>query len=114
MRQSITTKYIGPTNFRGSRIKATAEAGSVTLSYDHALSSEENHCAAAKALAEKFDWQGVWVGGASRLTRTFVNVCSAHTEETRKQAEQIAGTLSGHYYSRDGHDHFTLIGEVKP
>ena len=32
-RQSITTKYLPPTNSRGSRIKATCEAGSVTIPY---------------------------------------------------------------------------------
>jgi hypothetical protein len=30
MRQAITTKYIGPTNNHGARIKAQASAGSVT------------------------------------------------------------------------------------
>lgn len=54
--QAIVTKYIGPTNFRGSRIKATASAGNVTVSYDPALNSEDNHLAAAEALANKFGW----------------------------------------------------------
>lgn len=54
--QAIVTKYIGPTNRRGSRIKATAAAGSVTVSYDPALDYEPNHRAAADALARKFGW----------------------------------------------------------
>ena len=54
--QAIATRYLGATNYRGSRIKATASAGSVTVGYDHALNLSENHLAAAVALANKFDW----------------------------------------------------------
>lgn len=54
--QAIQTKYLCPTNVRGARIKATAAAGSIIVGYDHALNSEENHIAAAKALREKFEW----------------------------------------------------------
>jgi len=63
MRQAIVTKYLGPTNHRGSRVKATADAGSVTLSWDHALNSDANHIEAAKALARKLGWEGEFVGG---------------------------------------------------
>ena len=56
MRQAITTKFLGPTDYRGSRIKATAQAGSVTVPYDHALGIDENHTEAALALARKYDW----------------------------------------------------------
>lgn len=63
MRQAIETKFLGPTNFRGSRIKATAQAGSVTVSYDHALNSDQNHEAAAIALCAKFGWAGRIYGG---------------------------------------------------
>lgn len=52
--QAITTKYFGPTNARGSRIKATAERGTLTVPYDHDLSSHANHVAAAQALCDKF------------------------------------------------------------
>lgn len=43
MFQAITTRFLGPTNFRGSRVKATADAGSVTLSWDYALGIDQNH-----------------------------------------------------------------------
>jgi len=66
--QAIQTKYMGPTNTRGSRIKATAEAGSITVGYDHALSSEGNHNAAARALCEKLGW--VPKPGVNRHTST--------------------------------------------
>lgn len=55
--KAIETKYIGPSNVRGSRIKASAEGvKSVTLSYSHGLNSEGNHDRAALALAEKYKW----------------------------------------------------------
>lgn len=54
--QAIQTKYLGPTNNRGSRVKATAAAGSVTVSWDYALNQCDNHRAAAKALCDKLRW----------------------------------------------------------
>lgn len=63
MRQAIVTKYIGPTNFRGSRVKAWCEAGSVTLSWDDALDVNGNHTAAARRLATQLGWAGHYVGG---------------------------------------------------
>jgi|SRR5882757_684953 len=54
--QAIETKYIGPTNTKGSRIKATAWAGSVTVPYDHSLSLDSNHRAAALRLCELHQW----------------------------------------------------------
>jgi len=56
MRQAIVTKYLGPTNHRGSRIKATATAGTVTVPWDSAQGVDENHERAARALAQRFNW----------------------------------------------------------
>ncbi len=70
--QAIVTKYIGPSNTKGSRIKAKAAAGSLTVhldfrranSCDNALNIEDNHAKAAEALANKYKWRGVWyIGG---------------------------------------------------
>ncbi len=41
MTQAIITKYMGPTNSRISRIKATAWGGSVTVPYTHDLKGED-------------------------------------------------------------------------
>lgn len=55
--KAIFTKYIGPSNVRGARVKATDEdRNSVTLSWDHALDSLDNHRAAAEALIKKMKW----------------------------------------------------------
>ena len=48
--QAIETKYMGPTNTRGSRIKATAAAGSIMVPFDYQLNPDGNHKAAADAL----------------------------------------------------------------
>lgn len=52
--QAISTKYIGPTNYKGSRVKAECERGQITIEWDDALNTEENHIAACKALRLKF------------------------------------------------------------
>ncbi len=54
--QAIVTKYMGPTDFRGARVKATCDAGTFTMSWDHELNASENHMLAATALANKFGW----------------------------------------------------------
>jgi hypothetical protein len=66
MRQAIITKYLGPTNSRGARVKATAQVGSVTVGWDYALNAEQNHERAMEALAAKFDWpMSRFAGGAT-------------------------------------------------
>lgn len=54
--QAITTKYLGPTNFRGSRVKAMCQAGSLILNWDDALDTNPNHDRAAIALRNKLGW----------------------------------------------------------
>lgn len=55
--QAIVCKYYGPSNVRGSRIKASCAAGSVTIGYPHEKNSgEDAHRAAADALMAKLGW----------------------------------------------------------
>ena len=61
--QAIITKYFGPTNNRGSRIKAQCAAGSVTISYPYELSGQACHRAAADALVQKLGWNDAHYGG---------------------------------------------------
>ena len=63
MRQAIITHFIGPTNFRGPRVSAKADAGRIVVNWNYALSVEANHRAAAEALANKLGWNGGWIGG---------------------------------------------------
>lgn len=62
---AITTKYLGPTNVRGSRIKATGNRNSITISYDDSLNSEHAHAKAARALCDKMKWDGKLLGGGT-------------------------------------------------
>lgn len=57
--QAIQTKYLGPTNTRGSRIKATCAAGTLAIQYE----DEKSHRKAAEALAAKLNWTTPLLGG---------------------------------------------------
>jgi hypothetical protein len=82
MQQSITTKYIGPSNSKGSRIKAIGrkrDGGlpelSRTISRDCALSIEANHALAAKHLAQDLGWKGLWIAGGNMDNTGYCYVC---------------------------------------
>ena len=66
--QAIQTKYIPVTNHKPSRVKVWAEAGSIIVSWDHALNVDGNHAFAARLLRKKLGWDfknyGPMVGGA--------------------------------------------------
>lgn len=52
--QAIETKYLGPTDTRGGRIKAECERGSITVNCDGSSDIERQHVEAAEALVAKF------------------------------------------------------------
>jgi hypothetical protein len=66
MRQAIVTKYLCPTNTRGSRIAATCAAGRIVVQYDYG--NEDQHAKAAEALARKLEWFGEWFQGGMKGT----------------------------------------------
>lgn len=53
LRQAIVTTYHGPSNVRGSRVKARSHAKSIYLDWDDALDIQGNHAKAAQALQLK-------------------------------------------------------------
>lgn len=63
--KAIRTKYIGPSNVKGSRLSATTgETGQrIIMTWDDALNSSDMHAKGARALADKFGWQGELIGG---------------------------------------------------
>jgi len=72
MAQTISTKFLPPTNRRGPRIKATASSGgdsgfSLTLDWlENTARIEHNHGRAAKALIKKLGWSDrAWFGGGA-------------------------------------------------
>jgi hypothetical protein len=60
--QAIICKYFGPTNVKGSRIKAQCAAGSITIDYPHELSGQEVYRKAAEALVSKLGWNDIAYG----------------------------------------------------
>lgn len=61
--QAIITKFLPCTNTKGSRIKATCQAGSIIIDYPHELSGMDCHAKAAYALLSKMQWDYKLVGG---------------------------------------------------
>ena len=73
--QAIETEYRGPTDRRGARVIARAQAGRVVVPWDHALSIEENHDAACQAFVRRRGWFGAWIRGNRADDRGYVYVC---------------------------------------
>lgn len=61
--QAIVTKYLGPTDHRGARIKARWDGGFILVPWDHALDVYGNHRMAAHTLQKKLQWDGWYEGG---------------------------------------------------
>ena len=71
--KAILTKFLGATNFRSSRIKATdTDGNSITTPWDDELGPEENHLLAATKLCTKMNWKGDLVTGT--LKNEYVHV----------------------------------------
>ena len=55
--KAITVKYLGPTNSRGARVKASAGGtGNVTLPFRHDLAMEQNVAAVVDELLLRNEW----------------------------------------------------------
>lgn len=73
--QTITTKCLSATDTTGTRIKATSSSGiSMTRSYEHGMSTEENHEEVAMALAERLEWDYDFAVGDTPTGYVFVPV----------------------------------------
>ena len=73
--KAIVTRYIPPTNERGSRVSAVAEpfrVNRIVLPWDYEKDATENHRAAALALCRKREWSGELVTGS--LPDAYVHV----------------------------------------
>lgn len=54
--QAIVVKYLGPTDTKGARLKATCQGGSVTVAYPYHLTEELMFRLAAQQLQAKMNW----------------------------------------------------------
>lgn len=71
--KAIRTRYTGPTDTKGARIIATdGDRNRKVVGYDHSLSSEEMHRAAAEALRDKMGWTGNLIQGGLGNDYVFV------------------------------------------
>ena len=53
-RQAIVTRYVGPTNTKPSRIRASCDRASITISMPYEHSGADSHAVAVRALLAKF------------------------------------------------------------
>lgn len=66
-RQSIETRYLGPTNHRGARIVATTASGHRLIhDWNYSLGIEANHYEAAKGLQDMVQWEPIKAGGSTK------------------------------------------------
>jgi hypothetical protein len=73
--KAIKTKYIGPTNYLGSRCKASdGDRNSITLSWDDSLNSDEMHEKAAYALCNKMKRKCKLAGGGFKDCMVWVMI----------------------------------------
>ena len=98
--QAIQTKYLSPTNVRESRVKATCEAKSITVSWDHRLNPEDNHRAAAIDLILQLGWHGHWVQGELPGSG-YAFVCSRRMEADWKGVHEGFDVWQGMHTARD-------------
>ena len=62
--KAIKTKCLSPTDFKGTRVKASdGDGNNVTLSWDYAHDRPGNHQIAAEELCLKMEWKGTLKGG---------------------------------------------------
>ena len=72
-RKAISTRYVGPTNARGSRIIASDGDGNrFTLPYPHELSMQDGHAKAAQMLMDKMGWTDNLISGSTGTGYVFV------------------------------------------
>lgn len=84
--QAIITKYFGPSHVKGSRVKATCEAGSLTIAWDDSIDSEPNHHTAALKLCAKLGWTGKLASGGMPKA----GYCYAFVTRKGKRAEVVS------------------------
>ena len=73
--QTISTKYHGATNTRGSRISATSTGGSrVYVPYRDEYSTDQNHREAVRKLTKKLGWTGRLQSGGTKAGKVWVFV----------------------------------------
>jgi hypothetical protein len=70
---AIETKYLGPTNTRGSRYVAyTCNGHRLSMSIENDKDATQNPGIVARALADKMGWKGQLIGGGTKAGMAWV------------------------------------------
>jgi hypothetical protein len=73
MMKAIETRFLGPTNYRPSRVVAVEPDGKrIVQPWNHQWSATENHANAARALADKLGWNAPLIGGSLQNSYVWV------------------------------------------
>lgn len=99
--QTIETKYFGPGNVRGSRIKATSTSGlTLTQHLTHETTLEKEHYRVAQALADKLNWECKLIGGETK--RGMIFVLDGGLKDALRTMIDHAGEAHPHFESERG------------
>jgi hypothetical protein len=92
---AIMSKYHGPTDTRGSKVRAKVDGYTVTVGYASELDSEANHRAAVVALCAKLNWDADrFFGGSLDDGRwAWVPVSTYDWEQRQKEVRDATGTV---------------------
>lgn len=97
--QAIRTQFFGASNVRGSRIKATCAAKTITRSFDFSFNHEDNHRQVAIKLVESLQWVGDGYGQlfiGTLKDGSYVHVLSGRKAKPQRISDRgIGGTGSG-------------------
>ena len=110
--QAIVTRYLGPTNYKGSRVKAMCEARprGVVVGWDYGAGNKSglgdvvaNHDRAAREFIQRMGWFGTWARGALN-SGGFCYVCIKREclNGYRKPHPQAANALDVLYVLSEG------------
>ena len=96
--QTIITKYLGPTNTKGPRVKAMTSSGhrgsTYTTDWDDSLDVEGNHAYVAQQLLDRLGWLGMWRMGSSNIGYVFVNVDDINSPKLMAKQHDWRGKLT--------------------
>ena len=90
--QAILTHYLLPTDSRPARVKARTAAGALTKTWDYAKNPEQNHIAAAQALAETLGW--LPIAGRGLVSGQLADGSFAHLLMDQAPAQPTTSGLS--------------------
>ena len=92
MNAAIITKSIGQVK---DKIKATCQAGSITVKCDNKLNAPDNHRQAAMQLAIKVGWEGTYYGGGmpDQTGYCFVQSLSVYTDNGQYRENPIGNAF---------------------